>query len=97
MGHNKRMMDENDAKRREAMAIALEAGVLEQCEAHDDCLFEGHGDLKKAYRIGNSHFTAGQLKGIFKSRTEMTNHIKKIIENYPADECPSCAKIRDED
>lgn len=97
MGGAKRMMEDHEAKLQVAMGIAIQAGVLEQCEFHEDCVFEGSGDLEAAYRLGNSQYSAGELEGTFESRHEMTDLIKEVIEDHPAEECPSCAKIRDED
>ena len=33
---------------------------------------------------------------VFDDRREMTDTIKKVVD-HPVEECPSCAKIRDED
>jgi hypothetical protein len=34
---------------------------------------------------------------VFDDRREMTDTIKKVVEDHPVEECPSCVKIRDED
>jgi hypothetical protein len=97
MGVAKREMEDHEAKFGAALDIAIQAGVLEQCEFHDGCIFELSGDLDAAYKLGNSRFTAGKLNGTFASRREMTDLIKEAVESNSADECPSCAKVRDED
>ena len=75
----------------------MEAGVLEQCEYHDDAIFEGSEDITATYKLGNTKFTSGELSGTFDDRREMTDIIKEVVEDHPAKECPFCAKIGDED
>jgi hypothetical protein len=48
--------------------IALEAGVMEQCEFHDEILFLGGAEIENAFKFGNSRFSAGALEGVFESR-----------------------------
>ena len=96
MGGIKRMMEEHAAQRDVAIGIALECGVLKICEFHDT-IYEGSCDFEAAYKLGNAKFTAGKLEGVFEARREMTDIIKEVIEDHSAEECPSCAKIRDED
>ena len=73
MGGAKRMMEENESKRAVALEIALEAGVLEQCEFHEDCIFEGGEEIEAAYKLGNSKMSKGDLGDVFESRREMTD------------------------
>lgn len=96
MGGAKRMMDQNEAQRDVAIGIALECGALRSCEIHET-VYEGSRDFEAAYKLGNTKFTADKLEGVFKTRRKMTDVIKEVIEDHPAEECPSCAKIRDED
>jgi hypothetical protein len=94
MGAVKRMMEELETKRAAAGKIALDAGVLKNCEFHD-YLFEGDSDIEAAYRLGNHRFSAGSLEDVFENRRDMTDIIKEVVQDSP-DECPICAKIRDE-
>ncbi len=96
MGGAKRMMEENEAKRGIALQIALEAGVLEQCEFHDDCIYEGGEEIESAYKLANHKVSHGELEGVFENRREMTDIIKDVVEDHAAEECYACAKNRDE-
>ena len=96
MGLAKRELEEHEAKCQVALGIAIEAGVLESCEYHDDTLLEGSSDIEEAYKLGNSKWSKGELSGIFESRREMTDIIKSVVEERWAGECPSCAKWRDD-
>jgi hypothetical protein len=53
-------------------------------------------DLERACKLGNQKFTAGELKGEFKSRREMTDLIKEVIDDHVGTECPSCASAMNE-
>jgi hypothetical protein len=77
-----------------AMAIAIKAKVMSQCEYHPDqfMLVDG-GNIEDAYRIGNAKFTAGELKGVFETRREMTDKIKGIVDDYALDYCGICYKM----
>lgn len=44
MSGSKRMFEDREAKRRIAIQIAIEAGVLEQCEFHD-IAYEGNEEI----------------------------------------------------
>ncbi len=97
MGGTKRMMEDHEQQCGAAIGIALQAGVLERCKFHDDAVFEGAADITEAYKLGNAKFSKGELEGIFDDRKEMTDVIKEVVEDHPAEECPFCAKVRDED
>lgn len=96
MGGGKRMMEDEDHKRQVALQIALDAGVLEVCDLHEDSILEGSEDIEQAYRLGNSKFSSGKLNDLFKNRTEMTDYIKDAVESNSSDECYFCRKIREE-
>lgn len=70
--------------------IAIEAGVLKICEYHDVAYYTER-DKTPAYILGNKKFTAGEVKGVFDDRTEMTDAILKAIEDS-ATECYYCEK-----
>jgi hypothetical protein len=96
MGSAKRMMERHETMCRAAVEIALEARVLRYCEYHEDCVFEGPIDIESAYKLGNYKFTVGSMAGVFDTRREMTDCVKKVVEDHPADECPRCAELREE-
>lgn len=96
MGGAKRLMEEQDAKSAAAIDIALEAGVLKQCEFHEGSIYEGGQDIENAYKLGNHRMSRGELEGVFKSRREMTDAIKEVVDENAAEECYACAKNRDE-
>jgi hypothetical protein len=94
MGVTKGLMEHYEHQRDVAIRIAIQAGALKRCDNHADCVFEGGSDPQGAYKLGNAKFTAGELKNIFDERTEMTDCIKKAIEEHHLiDECPRCAKM----
>lgn len=62
---------------RAVLDIAVEAGVLEQCENHDDMHLEGSSPIEEAYALGNSKWSSGHLPaGLFETRREMTERSK---------------------
>jgi len=98
MGQAKHMMEEMESKRAAALSIAIQAGVIEECEFHDACYFDGGADIEDAYKLGNHLFSQGDVKDAFDSRREMTDLIKEVVEeNRVADECQWCAKNFDKD
>ena len=92
----KQMMEDYENKREVALRIAIEAGVLEQCEDHDECVFEGHEEIKQAYILANSKYTTGELEGVFVDKQEMTDIIKEVVEDNPASDCPLCDKNKND-
>ncbi len=96
MGGAKRMLEEHERKLAIATQIAVEAGALKTCELHDDTYMEGDRDVQEAYKLGNTKFTKGDIAGEFESRTEMTDYIKRAVEELASDECGSCARWRDD-
>jgi hypothetical protein len=91
-----RLLEEQEARRDAAIDIAIRAKVLRVCEFHGDVLMGGSAEPEHAYRVGNAKFTAGELEGIFKSRPEMTDSIKAAIDEIALDDCPRCAKMRED-
>lgn len=96
MGIAKRHMEEMEDKRNLALRIAVDAGVLDECEYHDGTYTEGSNDIEEAYKLGNARITSGELEGAFDSRREMTDLIKEVVTENCSDECYSCARHRDE-
>jgi len=96
MGITKQIMESEQMKRDTALEIALDSGAIKQCEFHEDILYEGSSDYKKAYRLGNSRYSSSGYSDVFKNRLEMTDLIKEIIDEYFEGECYACAKWRRE-
>jgi len=96
MGGVKRMMEHHDKLRGIATGIALEAGVLKQCQ-HHECLFEGDKDIDHAYKLANYKITNGTLAGVrTDERRALSDCIKEVVEdNCDNDECPECADLRE--
>jgi hypothetical protein len=95
MSASKRLMEQNEEQERVAIRIAIEAGVLQRCEHHAGFYFSGGCDVVDAYRLGNYKFKKGELKDVFETPLEMTNTIKKVVEeNHANDECQRCATIQ---
>jgi len=79
----------------QAMNVLVKAGAVEECEHHDGTFID-RGDpdaVSKAYAIGTNMVKAGEVDG---TREEFMAAIKSALENA-GDECPSCAKNRDDD
>jgi hypothetical protein len=83
-----------DSQYMEAEEIAVQAGVLEKCELHEEVYDPLGGDLEAAYKLGNYKFSRGEVSS-FDDRREMTDAIKDVVEQA-AMECHTCAKWRDE-
>lgn len=91
MGMQKREMERFEDQRGLAMAIAIEAGVLTVCDMHEEA-FLGGNEIEAAYRLGNSKYSKGILKDFY-DRTELTDAIKAVVEDYCLDSCPRCAHL----
>lgn len=90
MGFTKRLIDRQEHQVKVATQIALEAGVLQRCPYHETILDSGE-DIEGAYRLGNARYSAGTYAKDFSDRREMTDAIKKAVEDR-SDECFQCAK-----
>lgn len=85
-----RMLEIDEEKRAAAVAFAIDKGVLERCEFHEDCVFERDVTiLDAAYRSASYEFARG-MHPTFDSQRDMTDYIKRVVEDHPADECPRC-------
>jgi len=94
MGATKRLMEHYEEQERVAIRIAIEAGVLQRCENHADFVFSGGSDIVGAYKLGQHKFKKDELRGIFDTPVEMTDSIKKVVEEHHAnDTCPRCEKM----
>jgi len=95
MSFIKRLIERQEEQLDVAIEIALDARVLRKCEYHGT-LMAGDPDIQAAYRLGNARFTAGQYRGDFDDRREMTDAIKKAVEDNSPDECYSCERWNDD-
>lgn len=95
MGRAKAEMMRLDDMRGPATAAALKAKAVRQCELHDDMILEvGDSDADRlAYAIGTNMVKAGEVDG---TRQEFLDSIKAVIDEA-MEECPLCARYRDED
>jgi hypothetical protein len=92
MGGVKAMIQARESRHAAAIKIALDAGVLKECDFHD-FLLEGDSDIEDAFRLGNSRFSSHSMGSIFENRIEMTDAIKEVVEDA-AEKCPVCDKVR---
>ena len=78
-----------------AIKIALDAGVLVQCEIHTDGVFSGIVNLPEVYTLGNEHYSKGKLEGVFSLRRELLEFLEVVIPKYRTEKCLYCAKNSD--
>jgi hypothetical protein len=81
-----------EAQRNAATGIALEAGVLQHCPIHEDCIFTGSTDIEDAYKLGSARLKRGDetLTRLFSDQKELTDCIQEAVAMLDADECGSC-------
>lgn len=94
MGRAKDAAIAHEEKLLEAADIARRAGVLQRCQFHEE-LFEDSGDLLSAYKLAANEYAKGGHQQ-FDSQRDLTDYVKLAVENWAADECPLCAKWRDQ-
>lgn len=91
MSSVKRHMEEEESKHQVAVRLLLEVGILENCERHEEIVFQsGAGDIKDAYKLANTKWA--EYSGIFTDRREMTDLILAESQNgdYANDGCEIC-------
>ena len=93
MGGSKRLMEEMESKHNAARAIAIAAGVIDECEHHEGSYSVGGEDIEEAYKIGNSMLKSGELQG-FESQRELTDAIRAVVDEIGLDECAECESHR---
>ena len=99
MGATKRLLEQQESQRAAARKIAVEAGVLNECDVHSQYFFDGGKDIENAYKLGNSLYSANteEFDAEFGTRLVMTDAIKSVVEEYClVDYCTGCAKIEAE-
>jgi hypothetical protein len=95
MGGAKREWERQQDLEAQATEPLLKAGAIRACCIHSDILInlEDPDAERRAYAIGTNMVKAGEVDG---TRADFMDAIKSALENA-ADECPICAKYRDED
>ena len=94
MGASKCLIEHHDDQRRASIEIAIQAGVLRKCEYHSHIIFSGPNNIEDAYRLGNYKYSKGEFGDLFGSRPEMTDNIKRAVEdNHGLESCVACDKV----
>ena len=95
MGGAKREWERRQALEAQATIPLRKTGAIRPCYIHDDILIncEDADAERMAYAIGTNMVKAGEVEG---DREEFMAAIKSALQDA-ADECPICAKYRDED
>lgn len=94
MGYHKQLLAKQEHQRDVAISVAVKAGVLRSCEFHGDVFASDEfADAEPAYRLANARFSRGELHDVFETRTEMTDAIKAVVDEFVLDYCPRCEKM----
>ena len=99
MGVTKRLLEEREAIRADAMQFLLRIGTLQECE-HHGIIYEDDGDLERVYRIAMAERNKEGMGLVdwaasMKAR-ELTDILKDTYEDHCADVCYACDKIANE-
>jgi hypothetical protein len=97
MGHPKNEMMHRQGLENIAMGVLARAKAVKECEIHEGSgIYIDRKDpdaINMAYGIGTKMVKEGQVDG---TREEFMRAIKTALEENTVDECPICAKLRDE-
>lgn len=95
MGQAKKEMMRLEGLEAQAMGVLVRVRAVSECEVHDGIFIDNEDPdaVKTAYAIGTNMAKAGDVDG---TRDEFMDAIKSALGNA-GDECPICAKYRDED
>ena len=90
----KRVLEEQDFLRRMAIVVLRNAGVMKECEFHDEVYLEGSGELEDAYKLANSRITKGDIAlPAGTTRRDFTDLIKEVYaDECAAAECYLCSR-----
>lgn len=69
-----------------AIAICIEAGVLEACKMHPGFYF-GSGDVEDAYKLASARFKAGRYREEFQDQRDLTKAIEMVWRNHGGSDC----------
>lgn len=93
MGGSKSYMERLEQERARARSFLVKIGTLQVCEWHGD-VYDGDGDMQRAYRMFNAQVKAGKIaieEGV--TRRDMTDLLKRAYEDHSLpDACPSCER-----
>lgn len=98
MGGMKRLLEQQQELRAWAVSFLVECGTLKACQVHEGAVYDGDGDLPRAYKILNAKVTRGEI-GLAKgqSRRDLTDALEEAYDdNSHASTCWACDKLRDE-
>lgn len=87
MGFAKQMMEEQESMCDKARRIAVQAGVLAQCEPHGE-FFRAGEDIEEAFKLAE---TMASSEGF--DLAEMQEYIKAEVEENCIDGCVRCADL----
>lgn len=94
MSRIKRHMEEQEARRQEALDVCISAGTIEECEFHDGIYFSGETEVEEAYKLANSRITKGEITlsdGM--TRKDFTDIVKSVHDDNSASyNCSICEK-----
>lgn len=97
MGQAKKWQQEQNDKYQSALGLAINGGAIDECDIHEGCYFSGSQEHGRAYALATTRFKRGELPE-YGSLQEMRDLMKEAIDdNSGLDECPLCAKNRDDD
>jgi len=91
VGGTKSLIDDWEHQEHVARSIAIEAEVMDTCEVHGTAFVTGL-EVENAYRVANARYSSGQYHDVFASRREMTDAIKRVVDNSYV-ECSLCEKM----
>jgi hypothetical protein len=92
MSLTKHLIERDERQVAVATGIAIQAGVLQSCAIHNDVVFQTGGDIVGAYKLGVWKFKRGEHNDVFETVRDMTDQIKKVVEECGNDECSYCNK-----
>lgn len=73
-----------------ATQIAMDAGVLDECEYHPGCFMRGASPADRAYAFATTSMKSESSEGLFASREELMKTVELAIGDVLSDECPHC-------
>ncbi len=93
MGQAKREAERQEQMHHVVVEIAKKTDLLYECEAHGYTISTGEVDFTSAYKYANTMYSNNDPRTeIFKNRNELTDTIKRVVEDYGTT-CPGCEKV----
>ena len=97
MSRIKRLMEEQEGKRQDALGLLQEVGAIEECEIHDGITYEGSMSLDEALDQFEGEIEDGSRLLDGETLAEFKERLSNVYNENAADECYACAKNRDSD